>query len=139
MSRYLMIVDDEQIIRTILSKQVEIYCNGKDTCYQVVLAVNGVEAVELFEKLKPELTFMDVEMPELDGVSAFYRMKELNSGVPPKTVFVTGYADHEEVQERMNRAVADGAIGFYKKPLRQPDLRSIMDSQLIEGIQPVTH
>jgi CheY-like chemotaxis protein len=134
-----MIVDDEQIIRSILTKQVEIYCTGKDIGYQVVVAVNGVEAVEMFEKLRPELTFMDVEMPEMDGIAAFYRMKELNSGVPPRTVFVTGYADHEEVQERMNRAVADGAIGFYTKPLRQPDLRSIMDSQLMESMQPVTH
>jgi two-component system chemotaxis response regulator CheY len=134
-----MIVDDESIIRTILSKQIEIYCSNKETKYKVVAAVNGAEAVELFVKLKPELTFMDVEMPEMDGVSAFYRMKELNSGVAPKTVFVTGYADHEDVQERMDRAVADGAIGFYKKPLRQPDLRSIMDSQLAASQQPIAH
>src|SRR5258708_19243936 len=51
---------------------------------------NGLEAIDLIQKLEPELVFMDVQMPGLDGMSALRRLRE--QGVElPHFIFFTAY------------------------------------------------
>ena len=61
----LMIVDDSQIIRNRIERAV------RDTIIEVVAtASNGKEAVELFKLHRPNLITMDLNMPEVDGLTA---------------------------------------------------------------------
>ena len=54
---------------------------------------NGLQAVELIEKLEPDLVFLDVQMPGLDGLGVIRRLKE--RGIPlPHFVMVTGYEQY---------------------------------------------
>src|SRR5258708_27528576 len=56
----------------------------------VATGANGLEAIDLIQKLEPELVFMDVQMPGLDGMSALRRLRE--QGVElPHFIFVTAY------------------------------------------------
>jgi two-component system, LytTR family, response regulator len=77
-----MIVDDEELardrLRTLLSKQPEIEIVGE--------AADGRTAVDLVDKLKPDLLFLDVQMPELTGFEVLAALES-----PPNVIFVTAH------------------------------------------------
>jgi two-component system, LytTR family, response regulator len=77
-----MIVDDEELarerLRDLLSKEPEIEIVGE--------AADGRGAVDLIEKLKPDLLFLDVQMPELTGFEVLSAIEN-----PPNVVFVTAH------------------------------------------------
>jgi two-component system response regulator LytT len=56
----------------------------------VATGSNGLEAIDLIQKLEPELVFMDVQMPGLDGMGVLRRLREQSSDLP-HIVFVTAY------------------------------------------------
>ena len=61
MIRNVLVVDDSQVDRNRLEKLVS------DAGYLVVSATNGAQALEMAKRAKPDLVFMDVNMPEMDG------------------------------------------------------------------------
>ncbi|MGH9159025.1 MAG: LytR/AlgR family response regulator transcription factor, partial [Vicinamibacteraceae bacterium] len=79
-----VIVDDEPIarrgIRQLLAAHDDVEIVGE--------ARNGNEAVRLIETLTPDLVFLDVQMPELDG---FEVLRRLQTARLPAVVFVTAY------------------------------------------------
>ena len=79
-------------------------------------ATNGVEAVELVERLLPDVVLMDLVMPELDGVGAIRRIQE----VAPSTrvIALTSFVDDEKVFP----AIKAGAAGYLLKDVRPADL-----------------
>ena len=79
-------------------------------------AANGVEAVELVERLFPDVVLMDLVMPELDGIGAIRRIRE----VAPSTrvIALTSFADDEKVFP----AIKAGAAGYLLKDVRPADL-----------------
>ena len=100
-----VIVDDNDMMRTILRGIL------RGEAYDVVgEARNGTQAVEVVERMKPDIVCMDVLMPEKNGLEAMAEIKMSR----PKTEFVmiTGSADPETVQD----AIMNGASGFIVKP-----------------------
>lgn len=100
-----VIVDDNDMMRTILRGILR----GEE--YDVVgEARNGAQAVEVVERMKPDIVCMDVLMPEKNGLEAMAEIKMSR----PETEFVmiTGSADPETVQD----AIMNGASGFIVKP-----------------------
>jgi len=81
-----IVVDDEPLARDELSfllrdfPEVEVIATGS----------NGLEAVELIRKLEPEVVFLDVHMPGLDGMGVVRRLRELGLDLP-RFIFVTAY------------------------------------------------
>lgn len=101
----ILIVDDNDIMRTILRGMLR----GDD--YEIIgEARNGAIAVELADRLKPDIVCLDVIMPEKDGLTALCEIKVAR----PETevVMITSNADPETVQE----AIQNGASGFIIKP-----------------------
>lgn len=82
-----VIVDDEPAarrgIRLLLDRDPEITVVGE--------AGDGIEAVDVIERLRPELAFLDVQMPGLDG---FEVLRRAGASAPPAVVFVTAYDEH---------------------------------------------
>jgi two-component system LytT family response regulator len=79
-----LIVDDEVLARRRIKNLL-----GERAQFQVIgECANGREAVAAIENLAPDLVFLDVQMPDLDG---FGVLKELESGPLPVIVFVTAY------------------------------------------------
>lgn len=100
-----LIVDDNDIMRTVLRGILR----GDD--YEVIgEARNGVQAVEVALRMKPDIVCMDVMMPEKNGLEAMTEIKAER----PETGFImiTGSADPETVQD----AIMFGAAGFIVKP-----------------------
>src|SRR5689334_18932630 len=82
-----LVVDDEPSARdavlTLLGEHDGIDVVGE--------ATNGVEAVDAIRRLRPELLFLDIQMPDLDGFSV---LEQLGADVPAGVVFVTAHDEH---------------------------------------------
>lgn len=98
-----MIVDDEPLARTnlrvLLLRHPHIEIVGESE--------SGIEALEAIRRTKPDLVFLDVQMPECDG---FDVLEMLGGDVPPVVIFVTAY-DHYAL-----RAFEAGALDYLLKP-----------------------
>ena len=104
-----LVVDDaafmRMMVKDILSK------NG----YEVVgEAENGMKAVEKYQELKPDLTTMDITMPEMDGISAVKEIRKIDPNA--KIVMCSAMGQQAMVIE----AIQGGAKDFIVKPF-QPD------------------
>ncbi|NBM15138.1 response regulator transcription factor [Streptomyces sp. GC420] len=102
-----LIADDQAMVRTgfgmILAAEDDLEVVGE--------AVDGVQAVELAERCRPDVVLMDIRMPRLDGLEALRRLTRPGLVNPPKVVVVTTFDDDEYV----HRALRDGACGFLVK------------------------
>lgn len=82
-----LVVDDEALARQRILHLLE-----KEADFEVVgECVNGIEAVKAIEELNPDLVFLDIQMPELDG---FGVIDTLGPERMPTTLFVTAYDQH---------------------------------------------
>ena len=106
----ILIAEDETIIRLDLRTLLE--DAGHEVCAE---ARDGVEAIELVEKHRPDLAILDVKMPRLDGIEAAKRILEEHA-IP--IVMLTAYGQDELVA----RAVEAGVFGYLVKPFREGDL-----------------
>lgn len=100
-----LVADDQQVVRGGLVLLIGML----DGIEVVGAARDGAEAVELAERLRPDVVLMDLNMPVLDGVSATAVLREK---VPDSTVLVlTTYADDDSVFP----ALRAGALGYLTK------------------------
>ncbi|PMN74102.1 LytR/AlgR family response regulator transcription factor [Enterovibrio norvegicus] len=107
-----LIADDEPLLRHHLSKLL-----GEVTSdIEVVASVSdGLQAVEKIKELQPDVVFLDIRMPGLDGLAVAGAMKEL--GTFPHVVFVTAY-DNYAIE-----AFEKGAIDYLVKPIDEGRLQ----------------
>ena len=104
-----LIVDDAAFLRKMLSDALT--GGGHDVVGE---AGNGVEAVERFQELRPDLTTLDITMPEKDGIQA---LKEILSFDPAARVVMCSALGQES---KVLEAIKAGAKDFVVKPF-QPD------------------
>jgi two-component system response regulator LytT len=105
-----LIVDDEQLAREELRYLLD-EVGGVEVVAQ---GSNGIEAVELIEEHHPDVVFLDVQMPGLDGFQVIQKLAEKrrgNGGEPmPQIVFATAYDQYAV------RAFAVNAVDYLLKP-----------------------
>ena len=109
-----LIIDDEQLARDELRYLLE-QVGGVDVLAE---GANGIEAVDLIEELHPDLVFLDVQMPGLDGFAAIKRLMERGKAKKPGTeaeplpqiVFATAYDQYAV------RAFDVNAVDYLLKP-----------------------
>lgn len=105
----ILIAEDEALIRMDLKEMLE--AAGYIVCGE---ANNGQKAVELAEKLKPDLAILDVKMPGMNGLDAAKVMHKLNIPV----ILLTAYSQ----QNIVNRAEKVAVYGYLVKPVTERDL-----------------
>ncbi|HEX9758439.1 MAG TPA: response regulator [Nitrospiria bacterium] len=90
-------------------------------------ASNGEEALEQFERIRPDIVFIDIKMPVLHGLDAIKGITALD----PQAfiVIVTGYSTEENVKEAMQ----SGVKGFLVKPFSQQQIQEIITRFEIEN------
>jgi len=79
--------------------------------HKVITASNGNEAITKYNENTPDIVFMDIKMPVLDGYEAFNRIMELDKEA--KIVFTSGYAIDNE---RLHKAKQKSLCGLLSKP-----------------------
>src|SRR5438874_9968876 len=102
-----LVVDDEPLARSNLTVLL-----GRDPAIESVRECgSGVDAVAEIRGSKPDLVFLDVQMPECDG---FDVLEMLGGEIPPAVVFVTAYDQYAL------RAFEAGALDYLLKPFDNP-------------------
>ena len=117
----ILIVDDSTIIRRMIESSV-----GKYGFSEVLQAANGREAIELFEKHKPEIVTLDITMPEVDGIQALGEFKKIHS--ESNIIVVTALHDKNIAIEAMDL----GAVDVLNKPFDEEAFNAILDD-IVKG------
>jgi DNA-binding NarL/FixJ family response regulator len=108
----ILIVDDHPVVRdgltAILGTQPDFVIAGE--------AASGQEALEQFERLRPDVVLLDLEMPVMDGVAVIRRLREAHPSV--KVVVFTAF----DTDERILGALQAGAKGYLLKGAPRTEL-----------------
>jgi signal transduction histidine kinase/DNA-binding NarL/FixJ family response regulator len=116
----LLIAEDQQENRLLLRKLLE------PLGFAVREAENGEEAVAICEEWRPDLIFMDIRMPVMDGLEATRRIKSSATGASPRIVAVTAHALEEERRE----ILAAGCDDLIRKPYEFADILDSLTKNL---------
>ena len=116
MSRAVLIVNDDQFIRKLISTTLEDVAD-----FELHEAEDGVQALELAAERRPTLVFLDVNMPGLDGIEACRELRRRQSSA---TIVMLTAAHGDEVERRAEQA---GADLFLTKPFSPLDLLRLVD------------
>lgn len=103
----LLIVDDEKNIRDLMQEIFE------EEGYQVETAANGVQAKKAWQKMLPDVIFLDIWMPDIDGISLLKEMQHEQILEHTKVIMMSGHGTIETAIE----ATKLGAYDFLEKPI----------------------
>jgi len=118
MKNKLLIVDDALIMRMRI-REIALQAG-----WEVVgEATNGSQAVELFRELRPDLVTLDIVMPQMDGVEALRKIREVE---PQARVCMVSAVNQKE---KLAECIKLGAIDFIVKPFEMAQLESLFTKQ----------
>lgn len=111
----ILIVDDELPARQRMADLLADISTG----FTLIEAQNGLEAVHLAERERPDTALLDIRMPVMDGLESAFHMAAL--APPPAIIFVSAYDEHAI------RAFEANAIDYLLKPVRLERLKQALD------------
>lgn len=113
-----MVVDDEVDFNYMMSYWL------KAKGYNVISKSNGVDALEVVKKNPPDMVFLDITMPLMDGVEVLRQIRAVDKALP--VIMITAYG----TQDRMNTCHNLGISGFFAKEDNFDSLLDIIDTVL---------
>ena len=119
-SKRVLICDDDPVILRLL--QVNLELEGFD----VLLAHNGEEALEIARSEHPDLIILDIMMPRMDGYEACEKLKTLEDTKDIPIVFLSAKAQQSDIEKGKSYGVAD----YLTKPFDPNDLIDVLDRLL---------
>ncbi len=112
-----LVCDDSILVR---KKMSDILKSAGIT--EIYEAKDGVQAVEQFKANNPDLTFMDIVMPEKTGIEALKEIKQYNSAAKVVMASTVG------TQGNLTDAITAGAFEFLQKPVQDEDVYKILNT-----------
>ena len=109
----ILVVEDNEDNRRIL-----VYRLRKIGDFEIIEAQNGLEAIEMTEKNSPDLIFMDLKMPVMDGWEATKRIRQTAAGRRVAIIALTAQAMAGDEQ----KALAIGCDDYLAKPVVDPEI-----------------
>ena len=122
-NRTIMVVDDVALVRMLIKNIVE-----KFGFIVIGEAINGKDAIDKYQELKPELIIMDICMPIMDGIEAMLRIKEKDPEV--KIIMCSGMSQAEIILE----CIKGGAKDFVAKPFYEQRLVEALGNAINEKL-----
>lgn len=115
-----MIVDDERLMREGIAIQLK-HCKQHESLDTPVMADDGLTAQEQMKAYRPDIVFLDIKMPHMDGLTFLHWGREYL----PNTQFiiVSGFGEFDFVQQALN----EGAVGYLLKPVDLAALEKVLD------------
>jgi DNA-binding NtrC family response regulator len=114
----ILIVDDEQSVRYSFKKLLN------SSNYEFFEASNGDSALDIFNKINPNLVILDIEMPGRSGIEVLKELKDISPFIP--VIIITAYG----TGDRVIKAMKYGAYDYVEKPFDIPRLISLVDEAL---------
>ncbi|MCK9573703.1 MAG: response regulator [Candidatus Omnitrophica bacterium] len=114
-----LIVDDEREIVDFLGRFLQ------RLGVTAIKAYNGEEALKKFDQEHPDSIFLDIQMPDKDGITILKEIKKIDSSV--KIIMITG-KDDKDLQAKAKKY---GAIDYITKPLDLSELSAKIDNYIL--------
>ncbi len=111
-----MVVEDEAVANELLSSTF------KNFFKDVTSAFNGKEALELYEQKQPDIVFVDIIMPEMDGIELARKIREIN---PQQMVVVISASN--DIQ-KISETIEIGVNSFIQKPIDTKKIIELLQS-----------
>jgi len=108
----ILVAEDERDIRELIAFTLRF------AGFDVTLAANGAEAVELASEIDPDLVLMDVRMPRMTGYQACTALKKQEETKDLPVIFLSAKGQESEIQEGLEV----GAVDYILKPFAPDDL-----------------
>jgi diguanylate cyclase (GGDEF)-like protein len=106
----ILVVDDDPVTRIYLKKAL------KEEGYDVLLAEDGDEALEIYKQNKPDMVVLDVMMPLMNGFEVCKQIRDQEQDINTPILMLTGLDDIESIE----KSFANGATDFVVKPVNLP-------------------
>lgn len=120
-----LIVDDHAMVRQGLRTFLELQDGGALPIEVTGEAINGLEAVEMAIRLKPDIVLLDLVMPEMDGIQATSRIIECSPN--SRVIILTSFGE----EDRVLPAIRAGAQGYLLKDIPPKELvQAVRDAYL---------
>ena len=131
----ILVVDDQFGDRETLKGILE------DKGYRVAAAKDGTETIEMIKSRHYDIIFLDVRLPDMNGVQVFEQVKEI--GPQATVIMMTGYASMETAMDAVNQ----GAYAYFVKPVNPDEIKttianaikqqqlSLENKRLVESLQ----
>lgn len=108
-----LIIDDERLARHELKDLLK---KVNPSINIIGEASNGEEGLKMIKELQPELVFLDIQMPEMDGINMLKQLDEI-----PRVIFVTAYEEYAIDAIKLN------ALDYLLKPVDPTQLKAALD------------
>lgn len=118
-TKTIMIVDDTEI-------NIDILVNALQDEYELIVAINGIEALELVEEQKPDLILLDIMMPDMDGYDVLKNIKKNSALNHIPVILLSAITDSYSI----NKGFSLGAVDYVTKPFEIVEVKARVKSQL---------
>jgi two-component system chemotaxis response regulator CheY len=122
----ILFVDDAAFFRNIMIDVLQ--KNGYEKC-SFIQAADGLEAVERYKEHKPDITLMDIKMPNMDGITAVKEIKKIDDNA--KIIIVSAMKFHEYFAD----SLIAGAVDFISKPCQGETVVEVISKHLSEDVE----
>ncbi len=119
-NKKILICDDSILARKQLMDSISAFCENMT----FLEAKNGVEAVSIYKEQKPAITFLDIVMPEENGIDALNDIMEYDSDALIIIVSSLG------TQAQLKTAIEIGAKDFIQKPFDSTQIQKVLEARL---------
>ena len=113
----ILLAEDNKINQLVASAMLE------PTKATIIIANNGLEAVSLYESHKPDIIFMDIQMPVMDGVQATKIIREQQTGKTTPIIAMTANTMKPDIEHYLDI----GMDGYLTKPFNKDHLNSLLN------------
>ena len=113
-----LVAEDNEVNRRVIAAMLA------DGGYDVHFAHDGVQAVDAYRKLLPDIVLMDVSMPNLDGLGATAQIRQMEAG-KPRAARVIGLTAHAMPEDRKT-CLDSGMNDYLAKPINREKLLSLL-------------
>ena len=113
-----LLVDDEEEVRNAIEQRI----SWEELGFEVIgKAQNGVKAMEIAEKLQPDVVITDIKMPYMNGLELARNLKEENPGV--RILILTGFDEFEYAKEAVHLEIEE----YILKPLNATEITKVFE------------
>ena len=117
----ILVVDD-----TVRNLQLLCEILGEDSSYKVNVARNGVEALDMVERINFDLILLDIQMPVMDGFETIKKIKEMPQCKDTPVIFLTAQIDKQQTVKGFDL----GAVDYITKPFNSTELKVRIRTQI---------